>query len=105
MLLVLSLAPRGFSPSPPVFPSPQKQTFSNSNSSRNLVDEEPLKYLTSLLLLLLLLLFDIIIKSREKGKQPGDIMMHKLSFWPLLHALPAELYPPTSFKKEGFSQD
>ena len=83
----------------------KKQTFSNSNSSRNLVDEEPLKSLTSLLLLLLLLLFDIIIKSREKGKQPGDIMMHKLSFWLLLHALPAELYPPISFKKEGFSQD
>ena len=54
---------------------------------------------------MLLLLFDIIIKSREKGKQPGDIMMHKQSFWPLLHALPPELYPPTSFKKEGFSQD
>ena len=70
--LVLSLAPRGFSPGTPVFPSPQKQTFSNSNSSRNLVDEEPLKSLTSLLLLLLLLLvslllFDIIIKFREKG--------------------------------------
>ena len=73
LLLVLSLAPRGFSPGTPVFPSPQKQTFSNSNSSRNLVDEEPLKSLTSLLLLLLLLLvslllFDIIIKFREKGK-------------------------------------
>ena len=42
LLLVLSLAPRGFSPSTPVFPSPQKTTFSNSNSTRNQVDEEPL---------------------------------------------------------------
>ena len=40
-LLVLSFAPRGFSPGTPVFPSPQKSTFPNSNSTRNLVDEEP----------------------------------------------------------------
>jgi len=32
MLLVLVLAPRGFSPGIPVFPSPQKPTFLNSNS-------------------------------------------------------------------------
>ena len=43
LLLVLSLAPRGFSPGTPVFPSPQKPTFSNSNSTRNQVDEEPLR--------------------------------------------------------------
>ena len=30
------LAPRGFSPVTPVFPSPQKPTFLNSNSIRNL---------------------------------------------------------------------
>ena len=42
LLLVLSLAPRGFSPGTPIFPSPQKPTFSNSNSTRNQVDEEPL---------------------------------------------------------------
>ena len=42
LLLVLSLAPRGFSPSTPVFPSPQKPAFPNSNSTRNQVDEEPL---------------------------------------------------------------
>ena len=35
LLLVLSLAPRGFSPGTPVFPSPQKLTFPNSNSTRN----------------------------------------------------------------------
>ena len=34
-LLVLSLAPRGFSPGTPVFPSPQKPTFPNSNSIWN----------------------------------------------------------------------
>ena len=42
LLLVVSLAPRGFSPGTPVFPSPQKPTFPNSNSTRNQVDEEPL---------------------------------------------------------------
>ena len=41
LLLVLSFAPRGFSPGTPVFPSPQKPTFPNCNSARNLVDEEP----------------------------------------------------------------
>ena len=40
--LVLSFAPRGFSPGTPVFFSPQKPTFLNSNSTRNQVDEEPL---------------------------------------------------------------
>ena len=44
LLLVLFLAPRGFSPGTgtPVFPSPQKPTFPNSNSTRNQVDKEPL---------------------------------------------------------------
>ena len=42
LFLVLSLAPRGFSAGTPVFPSPQKPTFPNSNSTRNQVDEEPL---------------------------------------------------------------
>ena len=34
LLLVLSFAPRGFSLATPVFPSPQKPTFPNSNSVR-----------------------------------------------------------------------
>ena len=42
LLLVLSFAPRGFSPANPVFPSPQKPTFPNSNSTGNQVDKEPL---------------------------------------------------------------
>ena len=40
LLLVLSLASRGFSPGTPVFSSPQKPTFPNSNSTGNQVDEE-----------------------------------------------------------------
>ena len=40
--IVLFLVPRGFSPGTPVFPSPHKPTFSNSNSTRNQVDEETL---------------------------------------------------------------
>ena len=35
LLLVLSFAPRGFSPGTPVFPSPRKPTLSNSNSIWN----------------------------------------------------------------------
>ena len=42
LFLVLSLAPRSFSPGTPVFPSPQKPTFPNFNSTRNQVDGEPL---------------------------------------------------------------
>ena len=40
LMLVLSLAPRGFSPGIPVFSSPQKPTFPNSNSTWSQVDEE-----------------------------------------------------------------
>ena len=35
-------AARGFSPGTPVFPSPQKQAFPNSNTTRKQVDEEPI---------------------------------------------------------------
>ena len=35
LLFVLSLAPRGFSPGSPVFPSPRKPTLPNSNSIWN----------------------------------------------------------------------
>ena len=37
------LATRGFSPGTSIFPSPPKTTFPNTNSTRNQVDEEPLK--------------------------------------------------------------
>ena len=40
LFLVLSFAPRGFSPGTPVFPSPQKPTFPNSSPTRNKLDEE-----------------------------------------------------------------
>ena len=42
LLLVLSFAPIGFGPGIPVSTSLEKPTFSNSNSTRNQVDEEPL---------------------------------------------------------------
>ena len=38
-LLVLFSGPRDFSPGTPIFPSPQKPTFPNSNSIQNSVDE------------------------------------------------------------------
>ena len=43
--------------STPVFPSPRKPTFQNSNSTRNQVDEEPLCGCATSKSLLLLLLF------------------------------------------------
>ena len=61
LLLVLSIAPRGFSQGTPVFPSPQKPTFPNSNSTRNQVDEEPhVDVLPADRLLLLLLLLYLV---------------------------------------------
>ena len=42
LLLVLSFAPRGFPPGTLVFPSPQKSTFPNSNSTKYQVSEETL---------------------------------------------------------------
>ena len=67
LLLVLSLALRGFSPGTPVFPSPQKPTFPNSNSTRNQVDKEPLcgcatcKSLFIYLFIYLFILFKILL--------------------------------------------
>ena len=57
LLLVFSFAPRGFSPGTPVFPSLQKPTFSNSNSTRNQVDEEALCGCATSKLLLIIYLF------------------------------------------------
>ena len=59
LLLVLSFAPRGFSPGTPVFPSPQKPKFPNSNSTRNQVDEEPLCGCATSKSLLLLFFFNV----------------------------------------------
>ena len=60
LLLVLSLAPRGFSLGTPVFPSPQKPTFPNSNSTRHQVDEEPLCGCASSKSLFILFIFYIL---------------------------------------------
>ena len=65
LLLVLSFAPRGFSPGTPVFPSPQKPTFPNSNSIRNRVEEEPLFlwmcYLQIIIIIIIIIIMIIII--------------------------------------------
>ena len=42
MLLVLSFAPSGSFPGAPVFASPRKPSFPNSNSTSTPVDEEPM---------------------------------------------------------------
>ena len=57
LLLVLFLAPRGFSPGTPVFPSPQKPALPNYNLSRNQVDEEPLCWCATCKSLLFLFIY------------------------------------------------
>ena len=81
LLLVLSFAPRDFSLATPVFPSPQKSTFANSNSIRNRVDKKPLCgcatskplliliIIIFLLLLLLVLLLLLLFYGCEKGEK------------------------------------
>ena len=65
--MVLSLAPRGFSPGIPVFPSPQKPIFPNSNSTRNQVDGEPLCGCATSKSLFIIYLFIILIWSAVFG--------------------------------------
>ena len=81
LLLVLSFAPRGFSPGTPVFPSPQKPTFPNSNSVRNWVDEEPLcgcATSKSLLLLLLLFIAILLLSAHQIPKRNLRTRSHKI---------------------------
>ena len=64
LLLVLFLAPRGFSPGTPVFPSPQKPTFPNSNSLWNCqaLYHEPLARVIAQALPVFDIKFDLICK-------------------------------------------
>ena len=80
LLLVLSFAPRGFSPGTPVFPSPQKPTFRNSNSPRNLVDEEPLCGCATSKLLFIYLCIYLFIKSKDRSTA-----LQKFLAWVRLH--------------------
>ena len=87
LLLVLSLAPRGFTPGTPVSPFPQKPTFPDSNSTRNQVDEEPLcggATCKSLFIYLFIYLFRGREKSAKAGKREGS-------------PLPTLLNPPSLF--------
>ena len=72
LLLVLSFAPRGFSLGTPVFPSPRKPTFPNSNSIRNQVDKKPLCGCTCATSKSLLLLLLIILLQKDAGKVALD---------------------------------
>ena len=80
LLLVLSLAPRGFSPGTPVFPSPQKPTFPNSNSTRNQVDEEPLcGCATCCLFIYFIYLQDVFPKSEDILQEKSKCSMDSTS--------------------------
>ena len=79
LLLILSLAPRGFSPGTPVFPSPQNPTFPNSSSIRNWVDEDPLcgcatsKSSSSSSSSSFCSLVDKLIKAGQRTRPPGKV--------------------------------
>ena len=68
LLLVLFFAPRGFFPGTPVFPSPQKLTFPNSNSTRNKVDEEPLCGNANSKSLFIYYLFMLLLVTKKENK-------------------------------------
>ena len=72
LLLVLSFAPTGFSLGTPVFPSPRKPTFPNSNSIRNQVDKEPLCGCTCTTSKSLSLLLLIILLQKDAGQVALD---------------------------------
>ena len=116
LLLVLSFAPRGFSSDTPVFPSPQKPKFSNSNSIRNRVEEEPLcecatskSLLLSLLLLLLLSYYRArngggsVAEFRAPGLQKfgGPMFKSRPLSWPLAGFVQGNL----AFKLASLSRD
>ena len=94
LLLVLSFAPRGFSPGTPVFPSPRKPTVPNSNSIRNRVDEEPRcgcassKSLVLLLLLLLLLLSLLLLLLLHRRTLIFMRIKVEIGIWTPIHILP-----------------
>ena len=69
LLLVLSLAMRGFFPGTSVFPSPQKPTFPNYNSTRNQVYEEPLCGCATFKSLLISLFIEIPECGIHQGRQ------------------------------------
>jgi len=71
-LLVLSFAPRGFSPRTPIFPSPQKPTIPNSNTTRNVRQEPPSGCATSKSLFIsLFLYFNILLPSAALPLHPS----------------------------------
>jgi len=88
LLLVLSFASIGFCAATPFFPSPQKPTFPNSNSTRNQVDKEPLggyatlnRYLFVIYLFIIIILW-IVIYSADSTIQhlnnPGQNIRMRL---------------------------
>ena len=85
LLLILSFAPGGFSLSTPVFPSPQKPTFPNSNSTRNQARWRTilwmcyLQIITYFFLSLLLLYFGFKINRQSSKLTPHwDTLFHEV---------------------------
>ena len=77
LLLFLSLAPRDFSLACSVFPSPQKPTLPNSNSTRNQVDEEPFSGCV-ISKLLFIYLFKLNVLNRHTFHEPLSVCINGL---------------------------
>ena len=98
LLLVLSFAPRGFSPGTPVFPSPQKPTFPNCNSARNLVDEEPFcgcdtsKSLYVIFIYLFITVRHVLLKKKTKQKKQKKTPMGNKRLFDLDNLTPNFLF-------------
>ena len=86
LLLVLSFAPRGFSPGTAVDPSPPKPTFANSNSTKNQVEEEPLCGCVSYISLFLPFIIIIInvpayTLNQNYSKGPTIWLLREMGVW------------------------
>ena len=82
--LVLSRAPRGFSPGTRVFPSPQKPTFPNSNSTRNHADRRRTTlWMCYLQITIYFIYFILFLKKAHcsQGKSPQPLKTALLWLW------------------------
>ena len=98
LLLVISFATRGFSPGTPVFSSPQKPTFSNSNLTRNQVDKVPLCVRFTKILTWIRILYDGKengIRDRDNRSSGCSVVMKKEQKCSIRNQHP----PPTPFKR------
>ena len=96
LLLVLVLAPRGFSPGTPVFPSPQKPAFPNSKFDPDTVEEEPLSGSTANpYLFIYSILFYLFLLTNQNFAAAGGRRNEKIEVF--VASVPSSLAPSPPF--------